>query len=152
MHPPAPLGGTEAPARPSVPPAPFWTPENVIHVVTRADLVAAGDLVDLSERAPDVCRQHVGELNVCCTASVWATVEAALRNRKYANDVNGIVHDLLWMARRALLAIARGHPTTGLFQVYILGAGRQRKFCFRITVTLGDRGEPVVTILEPHED
>lgn len=114
--------------------------------------MASGALVDLFARAPDVCRQHTGDLNVCCTAAVWATIEAALRNRKHVNDLDGIVHDLLWMARPALLATRRGQPTDGLFQVYILGAGRRRKFRFRITVAPGDRGEPVVTILEPHED
>lgn len=119
----------------------------VIHRYTRAQAIADGVLVDLSAVAPDVCRQHY-KVPVACTASVWGIIEKAVKNPRWFNSVEGVVHDLLWMSKACRRAV---DPSTVEFQVIIKGAGRKSTFTFKATVSGGDTGEPVLTIMLPDE-
>ena len=127
----------------------------VIFSYTRAQAIADGVLVDLSAVAPDVCRQHF-KYPIACTASVWAIIEKAIAPRRQAggemhhmNDLNGVVHDMLWMSKAYSREL---DPTTRLFKVIITGAGKKRNFTFKIVCGPGDDAEPVLTIMLPEED
>lgn len=122
---------------------------DVIYSYTRAQAIDDGVLADLSEIAPDVCRQHFKH-PVACTAAVWDIIEKAVANKKYCNDFNGIVHDMLYMSKR--MAIREVSPSTRLFQMIIKGAGRKSNYTFKIVCGPGDNAEPTMTIMLPEED
>ena len=120
----------------------------VIHSYTRAQAIADGVLVDLSAVAAEVCRQHY-VAPVACTAAVWTIIEKAVKNPRWMNDVNGVVHDVLWMSRRSG---ARLDAFTTIFQVIIKGAGRKSLFTFKAALSPDDQGTPCLTIMLPEED
>lgn len=120
----------------------------VIYAYTRAQAIDDGVLVDLSELAPDVCREHY-KYPIACTSAVWSIVDKAISNPKWMNDLNGVVHDMLWMSRVHSRAIDQ---STRMFQVIIRGAGRKSKYQFKMMCHPGDNAEPVMTIMLPDED
>lgn len=120
----------------------------VIHSYTRAQALEDGVLVDVCAAAPDVCRQHYSA-PIACTAAVWAIVEKAVKNPRWMNDVNGVVHDMLWMSRRSG---ARLDESTKVFQVIIRGAGRRSTFTFKMTIGPDENGTPCLTIMNMDED
>jgi len=125
-----------------------------ISVYTRAQAIEDGHLVDLVALAPDVCRQHHPGRSVVCTSAVWSIIEKAVANKRAMNSVDGVVHDMLWMAR-AMPVRLRGMdagPDARFFEVLIAGVGRQKKFVFKLHVGPDDRGEPAVTLMLPEED
>jgi hypothetical protein len=126
----------------------FWDDAEVISVYTRKQAIEDGVLVDLSAVAPDVCSQHF-KYPVACTAAVWSIIDKAVQNKKHHNDLNGVVHDILWMSRKASWGI---NPDTRHFGVIIKGAGRQSKFALKIVVSPGDTPEPVLTVMMNDED
>lgn len=121
----------------------------VIFSYTRAQAIEDGVLVDMmQDKLAEVCRQHYKH-PVAVTAAVFDIMQRAVENKRWCNDYAGILHDMLWMSRvhRRML-----DESTALFQVIITGAGRQRVFEFKLNVGPGDQGEPVITIMLPHED
>ena len=84
----------------------------VISSYTRAQALEDGVLVDLSEM--DGAKGHF-KYPLACTTAVWVIIEKAVNNRKWHNDLAGVLHDICWMSRfgRSL------DPTTKLFQVII---------------------------------
>ncbi len=120
----------------------------VIYSYTRAQAIEDGVLADLTALAPDVCRQHFKH-PVACTAAVWEIIEKAVSNKKHSNDVNGIVHDILFMSKQLG---QRVDPSTRIFPVIIKGAGPQTKYIFKIVCGPGDNAEPVMTVMLPSED
>lgn len=121
---------------------------DVVYGYSRAQALEDGVLVNLSALAPDVCRQHF-KYPVACTAAVYAIIEKALANKRWMNDIKGIVHDMLWMSRSYARTI---DESTRLFEVIIKGAGRKSKYAFKIVCGPGDDGEPVMTVMLPEED
>ena len=119
----------------------------VISSYSRAQGIEDGVLVDLSELAPDVCGQHF-KYPVVCTSAVWAIIDKAVNHPKWMNDLNGVIHDMLWMSRFGR-SVNQG---TRLFRVIIKGAGRRSNFVFKIVCGPGDDAEPVMTIMMPEED
>lgn len=147
-----------SPESPSIPaardiPTPLFGADDLISVYTRAQAINDGVLVDLSALAPDVCRQHVGGIHVACTNSVWSIIDAAIKNPRWANDLNGVVHDILWMAGRAIEHLKRQEVGAfDYFTVIVTGAGRQRNHQFKVGSTIDESERPCLTILLPHED
>lgn len=121
---------------------------DVISSYSRKQAIEDGQLVDLSAVAGEVCRQHF-KVPVACTAAVWGIIDRAIKNKRWMNDLNGIVHDVLWMSKMMGRSI---NPSTRVFQVIIKGAGRQSKFTFKMACGPGDDAEPVMTIMLPEED
>ncbi|MDD3465158.1 MAG: hypothetical protein PHH07_06735, partial [Candidatus Cloacimonetes bacterium] len=121
----------------------------IIHTYTRAQAIADGVLVDLMQGDMlSVCRQHF-KYPIACTAAVFAIMEKAVSNPRYSNDFAGILHDMLFMSRKAGCKL---DDSTVLFTVIIIGAGRSRYYDFKLNVGPGDDAEPVITILLPNED
>lgn len=122
--------------------------DEIIRSYSRAQAIEDGVLVDLTALAPGVCRQHY-RFPVACTAAVWSIIDRAIKNPKWANDINGVVHDLLWMSR---CRSNRLDERTLLFEVIIRGAGRRSVFKFKLVCGPGDDREPVLTLMSPEED
>ena len=121
----------------------------LIYRYTRAQAIEDGVLIDLSSWASETGFR----IPVACTQAVWAdhieppegTVEAGQSQR-------GRGHDVLWMLFLAIKRSAEGQSELR-FEVLFLNDRLDHE-----TVTLkavcgpGDAGEPVMTLMLPHED
>ncbi|RKT37909.1 DUF6573 family protein [Thiocapsa rosea] len=121
----------------------------MIYAYTRAQALDDGRLIDVTDLACDAGFK----VPVALTAKVWADCVVWDQAREVApQDETGRLWDLLAMAHLA----ARGRPHSGrlTFSVLRIGSGRLRPS--RVTLALvigpGDRGEPVITIMQPDED
>lgn len=143
----------------------------IVHSYTRREAVADGYLVDVwaaagdgasGETVRDVIRQHFGRLAgpgfVCVTAAAWAMIERAVSSPKHCNDLAGVVHDLLYMSRRAVYVSARdGGPVA--FRWILTGAGGRSSVPRHWTVAAGSENNlpgagstASLTFLLPGED
>ena len=121
----------------------------VISSYTRAQAIKDGVLVDLSAKVPALCREHY-KWPIACTAAVWSIIESAVSNKRHCNDLEGVIHDILWMSRKCAWYFP--DDTTANFRVTITGAGRQRLFTFKMVCGPGDTSEPVLTLMLEGED
>ena len=125
---------------------------NVICAYPRADAIADGTLVDVSQMA----REAGFRLPVAMTTAAWADCvewSEADSKRQTAQDEAGRAWDVLWMASRAARH-ARGERVP--FQLYRVPRGgrgiRPRLTTLHLHVGPGDNRGPVITILMPSED
>jgi hypothetical protein len=116
---------------------------DVIHTYSRAQAIADGVLVDVSEWASP--REMIGgfRIPVAVTATVWALIEPPNGS---AESRRGRAHDVLWMAAVA----ARGHRD-GDRATFVVDIGGE-SIAMWLQIGPGDAGEPVVTILLEGED
>lgn len=125
---------------------------NVIYAYTRADALADGTLVDVTE----VAREAGFRIPVAMTATAradcvtWSDTDS---ERQTHQDKSGRLWDVLWMAS---LAARRAQGERSPFQFYRVPRGgratRPRLTTLHLHIGPGDAGEPVITILMPHED
>jgi hypothetical protein len=122
---------------------------DVISVYTRGQAIEDGVLVDVSETA----REAGFRIPVALTAAVWATVEAIPPKLEGIQDVQGRLWDVLWMAN---LAARRGRSKSEVWFKLLMdrneGGRRLKYLTLKMVVGPGDGGEPVITIMLPHED
>lgn len=112
-----------------------------ISVYTRAQAIADGVLVDLTEWGSATSGFMGGfRVPVACTRAVWATIDRKRMPRM--EDVRGRAHDVLWMASLALRGALRRNQDRALFRVKMT----RRYHTFKAVVD-GDG----VTIMEPGE-
>lgn len=124
-----------------------------IHVYTRAQAIANGVLIDVSQTAHEAGFR----LPVALTASAWADYVAwddADSSRQTAQDEAGRLWDVIWMAS---LAARRARESQRFaFQVYRVPRGGSgiwvRLTTLHMCIGPGDDAAPVITILMPSED
>lgn len=132
----------------TIDPRDFWG--EPIHTYTRAQALADGVLVDVTKVA-----QEAGfKVPVALTAAVHADVREIPPAEKGIQDPEGRLWDLLFMAR---LAAGRNPDATGaivyrLRMDHLAGNQTRRIYKAKLHIGPGDDFEPVVTILQPHED
>ena len=126
----------------------------VIYSYTRAQAIADGVLVDVSELAGDAGFRHP----VAMTAGAWADCVAWSSEDSYAQvhqDQTGRLWDVLWMASRAVRCASSGQSEL-LFELDRIprdGRSTQAVRCqLKVVAGPGDSGEPVITVLLPGED
>lgn len=126
----------------------------VISTYTRAQAIEDGVLIDAGSMA-----QEAGfKWPVAVTSAAWADcvtwTEDDNRQQVY-QDESGRLWDVLFMASHAIRTRS-GSGDRLLFQLYrIPRDGRSTKAeltTLKLIVGPGDQGEPVITILLPHED
>lgn len=141
-------------SKPSDKPSPesFFGP--VISSYTRAQAIEDGVLVDAGPMAAEAGFQWP----VALTAAVWADCVAwtdADSERQVYQDQSGRLWDVVFMASHAIRT-ASGSGDRLLIQLYRVPRDGQAKRAHLVTLKLivgpGDAGEPVITILLPHED
>lgn len=124
---------------------------DVIHVVTRFDLIESGDLVpvpDLVPDEPDFALSAGFMAPVCLTRAVAAIVVPNEKEQRACQDVKGRLWDLLSMAR-----MYRGGRKCEewrfpcLFVLKRDGRGATKKVVFRIVVSADENGDAATTIL-----
>lgn len=125
---------------------------NLIYAYTRAQAIADGVLVDVSE----VAGEAGFRIPVAVTAAAWADCVAwsdADSQRQTCQDESGRLWDVLWMAS---LAARRADMERIPFQFYRVprgGRATQPKLTtLHLHIGPGDAGEAVITILMPTED
>jgi Family of unknown function (DUF6573) len=120
---------------------------HLIHSYSRAQAIEAGGLVDVTDRA----RETGFRIPVALTAAVWGDCVAWDRYQRAHQDEAGRLWDVLTVAHRA----ARTHRGDRAgFTVLRIPRGGLRVEPVRLVLHVGpgDRGEPVVTIMQPGED
>ena len=80
---------------------------------------------------------------------MWEIIEKAVNNKKWHNDLDGVLHDIFWMSKMCAQEL---DATTRLFKVKITGAGRKSLFIFKVICGPGDDAEPVLTFMLRDED
>lgn len=126
---------------------------DIIYRITRAELIANGDLVDLTEFAKEMGFKYP----VAVTRAVWIDcIEWTEHDRKDAyQDQQGRLHDLLWMLRAAIAHAPDNTDTVNvlLYRVPRDGTDARPSRCWLKSVCgPGDNAEPVITVLMPDED
>jgi hypothetical protein len=126
----------------------------VIHCYTRAQAIADGVLVDVSESATDAGF----EWPVALTRAVWEDCVAW----SYADSVTQVRQDeaqRLWdLLFRTWIVIRVGYDDRGTLTYAFHRIPRDghssQALCteLKVIASIGDGGEPVLTILLPHED
>lgn len=133
-----------------------------ISVYTRADAIADGSQIDVTETA----REAGIRWPVTLTASAWIDTvswSAAAEARKpegTGQDEAGRLWDVLTMARVTLARAAREHGSTTphrlpftVLRVPAEGRGvRPMRAVLHLVVGPGDDAEPVITVMCPDED
>ncbi|MGW1506915.1 DUF6573 family protein [Streptomyces mirabilis] len=134
---------------------PLADPDEIIHAYTRAQALADGILTAADAES---AREAGFRVPVALTSAVWEGCVAwndGDSERQVPQDVRGRLWDVLTMARAA---IRRGggdgdRVTVDLRRVPRDGRARQaRPVQLVCAIGPGDHGEPVITIMEPHED
>ena len=132
----------------------------VIFSYSRAQAIEDGVLVDLTEWA----RETGFRIPVACTAEVWhRCITPPAGTRELGQSERGRGHDVLWLLSVAIQrqsahsqAAGNGHAQSDdrlFYEVLFLQApNRHETVKLKSICGPGDHGEPVITILMPHED
>lgn len=127
----------------------FWADADVISTYSRAEALADGVLVDVSEMAR--------EAGFRFPVAITAGVHALLSNipEKSGEDYTGRLWDVLWMA--SLAAKRAGKSDRATFEVIVNRPGvrrgsRQAVARFWSMIGPGDTLDPVITIFLEGED
>jgi hypothetical protein len=114
----------------------------VVYSYTRKQAIEDGVLV-ISVRLRR--SRSTGNFRSRAPATVWAIIEAALK--KDGQDLNGICHDISWMA---LIAVRTGRQDAGQIHFKVIIAGT--KHALKLHIGPGDTPAPVLTLMLPNED
>ncbi len=121
-------------------------PSDLIYSYSRKQAIDDGILVDLSTFR--VTGEHY-KYPVACTVRVWAAIEEAVEDKTAMNDLEGILHDILWMSRNSGRTIS---ASTRIFEVTIGRSRGPETLDLQIVCGPGDEMEPVLTIMMFDED
>jgi hypothetical protein len=124
----------------------------IIHSYTRADAIADGVLIDVTNEA----REAGFKVPVALTTEVWndcVTWTTEDSKRQVLQDEAGRLWDVLWMA---FVAARRANGERISFQLYRVPRGGRgclpRLTTLQLHIGPGDELEPVITILLPGQD
>lgn len=122
----------------------------LVHAYARAQALADGVLVDVTEAASPAGMLGGFTVPVAVTAALWSAIEAIPKGLAGLADVRGRLHDVLWMARVAAQRLHR--ESSGTFGVLLPTQGsRKRLQALRIEIGPNDLGGPCVTIGFPED-
>jgi len=142
------MTATETPAADN-----FWADAEIIHSYTRAQALADGELVDVTETAKEAGFRHP----VAMTRAAYADLVSWNDKNAAYQDVSGRLWDVLYMGmfaiKRGAQPDSRNTITYGMLRVpNTPRAHEPRNVEVRLAVGPGDNAEPVMTIMLPGED
>lgn len=118
----------------------------VIYAYTRAQALADGVLIDVTEMAQEAGLKHP----TAVTAAVWADY-VVVPDGVEAQDEQGRLWDILMMLRFAIQKGTEGSEL--LYEVLVRNDNTSpRPVQLKAVCDPGDTAEPVLTIMRPHED
>lgn len=134
----------------------IFTAAAVIHVTTRAQLIADGDLIDVTTTA----REAGFRVPVAVSRAVWAECVAWSaddnRRKRACQDETGRLWDVVFMAAMAARRRGANDGSGRLYQLHVVrreGRGHMpRPTTLKLMSGPGDDAEHVITILMPDED
>ena len=119
----------------------------LIHSYSRAEAIADGILIDVS----DTAREAGIKYPVALTRSVWMNYVEIPRG-VMGQDESGRLWDILWMTRYAI-HLAPPKASTVKVILSVRNDNREpRRVELKAAVAPGDGAEPVITISLPNED
>lgn len=125
-----------------------------IHVITRAQLLDAGELVDPEQVAPRLAHEAGFTAPVAFTRAAWEQA-VAWEGEHHGQSMTGRLWDVYQVARRSVRSCRAGTSRVD-FTVLRIPADATSAEPAPVTLSLhigpGDHGEPVLTVLLPHED
>jgi hypothetical protein len=123
----------------------FWG--EPIHTYTRAEALADGVLVDVTETA----REAGFAVPVALTVGIWSDVRDIPASKRGYQDTGGRLWDLLHMGRLTASRADALDRDEILYRLH-MDLGRKRLYVAKLHIGPGDAGEPAVTIMRPEED
>ena len=126
----------------------------VLHAYTRAQAIEDGILVDVSETA----REAGFHIPVAVTRTVWTRLIALPEGYRGFQDESGRLWDVLWMAWHYALRASNSNRVRMCVLVRDIRKDLRdsnrppRKHFPIVALTVGDAGEPVITIMFPEDD
>lgn len=129
----------------------MFTDADVIHSYTRAQAIADGVLVDITEQA----KAYGFKLPTAITETAWRQVVEWTEHDKrgLGQSSQGRLHDVLVMALMAARATQGDRAPFQVLAVPRSGKGEKaRMHDLVLHIGPGDKGEPVLTIMLPGED
>ena len=126
----------------------------VVYAYTRQQAIEDGVLIDVTEMA----REAGFRWPVTVTAAVWADCIAWSEDddaRQVYQDESGRLWDLLFVATYAVQSARQDHGQLRYDIWRIPRDGRStdaQLVSLKLIAGPGDNGEPVMTIMQPHED
>lgn len=123
----------------------LFGPGDLIFAYTRAQAIADGVLIDVTEQA----RQVGFRFPVAVTAALWADIQAV--PIPIARDEASRLWDVLWLAA---YAVREATGDRAYFMVELPVAGRDATGRYTVCAVCGpgDDGAPVITLMRPNED
>lgn len=133
---------------PIFPPGHPFAGAEMIYSYTRAEALADGVLIDVSETA----REAGFKIPVAITAAVFAVLNPDDKARAFGQDFAGRLWDLLFVGRAACLA--KSDDDMAEWTILIQdGPGRRWNLDVWARITAeGPNGEPCITIMRKGED
>ena len=126
----------------------IWENAEIIYAYTRAEALADGVLVDVSEKA----REAGFKIPVAITKRVFdEAVNPSEEALSYGQSVSGRLWDILFLAG----VKARANLTKSYFNYTVLvadGPGNARNIRLKAECGPDDKGEPIITIMFHDED
>ncbi len=113
-----------------------------IYTYTRAQAIADGVLIDLSE-VPSV--KIDWKVPLACTSTVWAIIEKA--SKVESKDISKVCSEIALLARLQFAF----HPDDVAGVIFHFNVGLEMHM-LKLLISGGDKGEPVLTLMLEHED
>jgi hypothetical protein len=132
-------------------PSSIWHGATVVAAVTRAQLLEDGVLLDVGAVGLGVLSSKYFKLPMAMTATVYGRLQRLESEAAGMTTIIEIWRDLLFLARLN----GRAHPQASELLVRVgvaTAAGGPVDHVFKFSISGGDHGEPVLTVLLPEED
>lgn len=121
----------------------------IIYRYTRKQALEDGVLIDLTRWASETGFR----IPVACTQAVWADyIEPPEGTLEVGQSQRGRAHDVLWMLYVAIKRSPSGDPELRYDVIFLNRELEQETVTLKAICGPGDTGEPVITIMLPHED
>lgn len=119
-----------------------------ISVFTRADALSDGILSDVSK----IAEEEGFKVPVALTLAAYRAIEPSEEEKSRGDDLRARLHDLFRTMHQVLRRKSYVEASRIDFQLNLFQDGEHYSLALRALLHLGDRGEPVITILLPNED
>lgn len=121
----------------------------VIYRYTRKQAIDDGVLVDLSSWAAETGFR----IPVACTQAVWTEhIEPPEGTLDHGQSVRGRAHDVLWMLFVSIKRSPAGESELRFQVIFLNEKFKHETVTLKALCDPGDAGEPVLTVMLPHED
>jgi hypothetical protein len=121
----------------------------VIYRYTRQQAIEDGVLVDLTEWA----KETGFTVPVACTAAVWHDyITPPVGTKELGQSERGRGHDVLWMLYWAIKTTGQSRDQLTYEVIFLQAPSRRETVTLKSMCGPGDNGEPVITIMQTHED